>query len=79
MMEHVKYMHLERFGGPDVEGIEVGEGWVFPKLDGTNGSAWWTDGALWAGSRGRLLNGAEDNFGFRAYVEQERELRGFFS
>jgi hypothetical protein len=79
MMEHVKYMHLERFGGPDVEGIEVGEGWVFPKLDGTNGSAWWTDGALWAGSRGRLLNGAEDNFGFRAYVEQHRELRGFFS
>ena len=40
-MEFVKYPHLERFGNDEVQGIEFGECWIFPKLDGANASIWW--------------------------------------
>lgn len=33
-MEHKKYIHIERLGSEDVEGIEMGECFVFPKIDG---------------------------------------------
>jgi hypothetical protein len=36
----IKYMHLERFGNDEVEGIEIGTTYVFPKLDGTNAQVW---------------------------------------
>ena len=39
-MQFTKYQHLERLGTTEVEGIEVGEVYVFPKLDGTNASVW---------------------------------------
>lgn len=49
-----KYMHLERFGNDEVLGIELGECYVFPKLDGTNASLWvGEDGSVQAGSRNR--------------------------
>ena len=31
----LKYMHLERYGNEEVDGIEQGTTYVFPKLDGT--------------------------------------------
>ena len=31
-------MHLERYGNEEVEGIEQGTTYVFPQLDGTNGT-----------------------------------------
>ena len=35
-----EYMHIEKFGNAEVEGIELGQVYVFPKLDGTNSSVW---------------------------------------
>jgi hypothetical protein len=63
-MSFIKYQHLERYGNTEVEGIEVGTCYVFPKLDGTNGSVWWDDGALRCGSRNRELSPDNDNAGF---------------
>jgi len=34
----MKYQHVERYGTDEVEGIELGETYIFPKIDGTNGS-----------------------------------------
>ena len=44
-MKFEKYQHVERFGTSEVEGIELGRTYVFPKLDGTNASVWLEDGA----------------------------------
>lgn len=62
-MSFIKYQHLERYSTTEVEGIEVGTCYVFPKLDGTNGSVWWDDGVK-AGSRNRELALDNDNAGF---------------
>jgi hypothetical protein len=68
-MSFVKYMHLERLGTEEVEGIEVGEVYIFPKLDGTNASAWVNISVaggyeLFGGSRNRVLSTENDNAGF---------------
>lgn len=31
-MSFIKYQHLERYGNTEVEGIEVGTCYVFPKI-----------------------------------------------
>ena len=62
-MSFIKYQHLERYGNTEVEGIEVGTCYVFPKLDGTNGSVWYDNG-IKAGSRNRELALDNDNAGF---------------
>ena len=36
-----KYQHIERLGTDETEGILDGLVYVFPKIDGTNGSIWW--------------------------------------
>lgn len=75
-----KYMHLERLGTNEVDGIEVGTCLVFPKLDGTNASIW-TDagGNIKAGSRNRELSLEKDNAGFYQWVlENEDWFQGFF-
>lgn len=58
-MDFLRYIHLERFGNDEVSGIEQGECWVFPKLDGTNASVWSSveGGArrIYTGSRNRKL------------------------
>ena len=53
-----KYTHVERFGNGAVNGIEVGECYIFPKIDGTNASVWWDDDLLQirTGSRTRELS-----------------------
>ena len=40
MSEFIRYMHVEKFNTAEVEGIEIGTCYVFPKLDGTNASLW---------------------------------------
>jgi hypothetical protein len=77
-----KYMHIERFGTDEVENIELGRCYVFPKLDGTNASTWLVNGEyryLGAGSRNRLLTEDNDNAGFCAYVNKHDGLTGFHS
>lgn len=63
-----KYQHIERFGNTGVDGIELGTTYVFPKIDGTNGSVWLDNGILKAGSRNRELSIEKDNAGFYKWV-----------
>ena len=66
-MSFIKYQHLERYGNTEVEGIEVGTCYVFPKLDGTNGSVWMDKTKtipFSCGSRNRELALDNDNAGF---------------
>lgn len=73
MTKFNKYMHLERLGTAEVEGIEIGTTYVFPKLDGTNASVWLGLGdEVKAGSRNRELALDNDNAGFyNATVKDE--------
>lgn len=62
-----QYMHVEKFGNEEVENIELGKVYVFPKIDGTNASVWWEEGRLRCGSRTRELdtvNFQQDNADF---------------
>ena len=77
-MEFKKYQHIERFGCDEVQGIELGIVWVFPKIDGTNGSVWLDEGEICAGSRNRILAGDMDNAGFREYVFSNNRFNSYF-
>jgi hypothetical protein len=79
MTAFVKYMHLERFGTSEVEGIETGKTYVFPKLDGTNGQVWLDNGIVCAGSRNRVLSLDADNAGFLAWVIDQVNIKEYLS
>jgi hypothetical protein len=73
----IKYQHVERFGTSEVEGIELGECYIFPKIDGTNSSVWLgNDGQIKAGSRKRQLSLDlnQDNAGFYKWVKTQNNL-----
>ncbi len=72
-MEFRKYMHLERFGNDEVQGIELGECYIFPKLDGTNASIWNHKDILQAGSRRRHLSLEADNAGFYQWIKEQKQ------
>jgi hypothetical protein len=79
MSKFHKYMHLERFGTNEVEGIEFGTTYVFPKLDGTNGQVWIDNGVIFAGSRNRVLEIGNDNAGFLDYVSRNHHLSAYLN
>lgn len=66
-MEFRKYIHIEKFGNDEVDGINIGENYIFPKIDGSNGVIWFNEG-LRAGSRNREVSLDNDNQGFFAYI-----------
>ena len=71
-----KYQHIERFGTSEVEGIEYGECYIFPKIDGTNSSLWiGNDGTLKAGSRKRELSIEKDNAGFLNWAKNKTKFK----
>lgn len=73
------YMHLEKFGATEVLNIELGNAYVFPKIDGTNGSIWYCDqNGVQAGSRKRHLSIQDDNAGFCDYVLNNERYNAFF-
>lgn len=77
-MSLLKYPHLERFGTTEVEAIEVGTAYVFPKLDGTNASVWAAeDYSIKAGSRNRELSLDSDNAGFYAAMLQDKQVGSY--
>ena len=77
-MNFEKYQHVERFGTSEVEGIEFGECYVFPKLDGTNASVWLDEnGNIQAGSRKRHLSLESDNAGFCAWVKDQENILNY--
>lgn len=74
-MSFLKYPHLEKFGSTEVEAIEVGTTYVFPKLDGTNASVWAAeDYSIKAGSRTRELSLEADNAGFYAAMLADKRI-----
>src|SRR5574344_1126317 len=75
-MEFDKYQHVERYGTTEVEGIEHGTTFVFPKIDGTNSSVWLdNDGIVQCGSRNRKLSLDKDNAGFCAYINTQDNIK----
>lgn len=77
-MEFKRYQHVERYGTDEVDGIEIGKCYIFPKLDGTNGSLWLDDnGNIKAGSRNRELTLEQDNQGFYAYILSNENIKRY--
>ena len=76
-MEFRKYQHIERFGTSEVEQIEIGTCYVFPKIDGTNSSVWLNDGELCAGSRNRQLSLESDNAGFFNSIKEDVRVKAY--
>lgn len=76
-MEFKKYQHLERLGTTEVQNIEYGTCYVFPKIDGTNACLWWHNG-LQAGSRNRHLTIDNDNAGFYQWALQQQNIIKYF-
>lgn len=75
-MEFEKYQHVERYGTTEVDGIEHGTTFVFPKIDGTNSSVWLdNDGIVQCGSRNRKLSLDKDNAGFCAYINTQDNIK----
>jgi hypothetical protein len=72
-----KYQHIERFGTDEVLGIELGISYIFPKIDGTNGSVWYENGEIKAGSRARELTLENDNQGFYDYILKDNRIIDF--
>jgi hypothetical protein len=75
-----QYTHIERFGNTEVEGIELGVVHVFPKVDGTNASAWAEmmpppvdQFGFCGGSRTRELSLEKDNAGFYNWLTGKRD------
>jgi hypothetical protein len=74
----IKYPHLERVGKDEVEGLLEGTCYIFPKVDGTNGSLWIEDAnTLYGGSRNRDLTLDKDNHGFYAWAVQQENIHIF--
>lgn len=74
----IKYQHIERYGTDFVQGIEVGTTYVFPKIDGSNGSLWMEDSEVKAGGGDRPLSIEKDNQGFLEWVLKQGEIKSFF-
>ena len=78
-MEFDKYQHVEKLQTDETDGIEIGEVFVFPKIDGTNASLWVDrNGFLQAGSRRRHLTIDSDNAGFFAWASDQAKFEVFF-
>lgn len=77
-MEFESYQHIVKWGHPDMEGIQFGECFVFPKLDGTNASAWLSGGVLCGGSRRRELSRGSDNAGFYEWLISQDNFFSLF-
>ena len=75
----IKYQHVERMSTDEVEGINIGECHVQPKIDGTSGSVWFEDNKLKCASRRRELVEGLDNAGFKEYIMKQDSIDCFFA
>jgi hypothetical protein len=72
--EHRKYEHVERLDHPDVDGLDIGTVYVFPKLDGANASVWMAaNGEIKCGSRTQECKGDVTLMGFRGWVDDHAD------
>jgi len=74
-MSFYKYQHIEKLETIEVKGINIGTTYIFPKIDGTNGSIWLEDNKVCCGSRNRVLSASDDNQGFYKYVMNNKKLK----
>ncbi|MFW9972571.1 MAG: RNA ligase family protein, partial [Candidatus Odinarchaeota archaeon] len=89
-----KYQHIERLETTETEGIQIGECYIFPKIDGTCSSVWIEKidvsaiddkkkqvlrGELKAGSRNRELTLDNDNQGFYNWAIKQQNIYDFFA
>jgi hypothetical protein len=81
-----KYMHIERYGNMEVEGIEFGQCYIFYKIDGTCGSVWQSKNEYpdlgnitYIASRNRILTIDNDNRGFCNYILKKDNIYEFFN
>lgn len=65
--DSIKFLHVIRIDEVADILTTTGKKYVFPKLDGTNGTVWY-DGRLHCGSRNRELSADNDNVGFYGHV-----------
>jgi hypothetical protein len=77
MNQFRKYDHLERMGHDEVDGLDLGTVYVFPKLDGTNASIWWNGSRILCASRNRVLTAEHDNAGFCGWLNGEGPCQWF--
>jgi len=78
-MQYKKYQHIEKLESQNVRGILDGHCFVFPKIDGTNGSLWLGgDGEIKAGSRNRELTEEQDNGNFYKAMKDDPKFKAFF-
>lgn len=78
-MEFKEYMSVKRYETSEVEGIDVGTCYIFPKIDGTNASLWWNQDNLWAGSRRRQLSLTSDNSGFFVWALAQKNIKAMLT
>lgn len=77
-MEFKKYMHIERFGTTEMQNIELGRCFIFPKIDGTNSSVWLDENKiLQAGSRKRQLSFDKDNGRFLEWALKQENILNY--
>ena len=74
---YVKYQHVEKLGTTEVDGILLGDVYVFPKIDGTNAHVWYDlkEEKHYYGSRNRTLSLASDNAGFAEWASRQDNLK----
>lgn len=73
-----RYQHICKVGSDEVEDIEFGTCYIYPKIDGTNTSAWLEDGEIKVGSRNRVLSIDNDNQGACAVILNDPRIKKFF-
>lgn len=73
-------MHIERLETEEVEDLLVGNVYVFPKIDGTNGVVWYDEEnkKIMAGSRNRVLEIENDNAGFYGHILTQDNIARYF-
>lgn len=72
MSEYKKYLHVERLGSEECEGLlDNAAVYVTAKVDGSNGCVYWSEkaGGVMVGSRNFELSDAEDNAYFHAWLK----------
>lgn len=74
-MQFRPYTHIEKYGEASVKNITIGDCYIFPKIDGSNGSIYMgDDNIIKAGGRKRELTLENDNKGFYAYVLENKSF-----
>lgn len=81
----IKYQHVEKYSTDETENINLGDCYVFPKIDGTNGSIYCDEEktginipVICAGSRNRELTLDNDNQGFYNEILKDDRYYEFF-